>query len=149
MTEGTFTVRVSASPDAVWPWIADLGKHAEWSPHAYSVEWISGEPNAVGSRYRSVGWVPGDKNHQNEGEIVEADRPRRFALRADDKEGTFQNEYVLTDAPDGATDVAFTLTFPEMKGLMAMLVPVIFQVSGKPDIRKRMQLLKERIEAGV
>jgi uncharacterized protein YndB with AHSA1/START domain len=147
MTGGTFTVRVSAPPDTVWPWIADLEKHAEWSPHAYHVEWISGEPNAVGSRYRSVGWVPGDKNHTNEGEIVEVERPRRFGLQADDKEGRFQNMYVLTEAADGGTDVAFTLTFPAMKGLMALAAPLVFRVAGKPDIDKRMQMLKERVEA--
>lgn len=59
------------------------------SSKPYSVEWVFGEPNEVGSRYRSVGWVPGDRNHVNEGEITEVIPNQRFALRADDKEGTF------------------------------------------------------------
>jgi uncharacterized protein YndB with AHSA1/START domain len=87
MTRGEFAVTVAASPEAVWPWVADLEKHAEWSTKPYRVEWLSGEPNRVGSRYRSVGWVPGDKEHVNESEIVEVERRTRLALRADDREG--------------------------------------------------------------
>ncbi len=66
------------------PWISQLEKHVQWSAKPFSVEWVSGEPNAVGSRYRSVGWVPGDKKHVNEGEITEVVPNQRFALRADD-----------------------------------------------------------------
>lgn len=145
MTRGEFVVTVAASPEDVWPWVADLGKHAEWSTKAYRVEWISGEPNQVGSRYRSVGWVPMDKDHVNEGEIVEVRAPTRFALRAEDREGTFNNVYDLRPV-DGGTEVTFTLEFPQMKGLNAAMVPILFAVSGKPDIRKRMQLLKAKVE---
>jgi uncharacterized protein YndB with AHSA1/START domain len=145
-TQGEFSVTVQAPPHVVWPWISQLEKHADWSTKAYTVEWISGAPNQVGSRYRSVGWVPGDKNHVNEGEITEVVPNERFALRADDKEGTFHNTYVLKPSSDG-TEVTFSLVFPQMKGAMAALVPIIFAVSGKPDIRKRMQLLKTTVES--
>ncbi len=58
-TQGDFPVTIQATPSAVWPWISQLEKHAEWSTKPYRVEWISGDPDAVGSRYRSVGWIPG------------------------------------------------------------------------------------------
>jgi uncharacterized protein YndB with AHSA1/START domain len=147
MTGGTFPVTIAAPPEKVWPWIADLGKHAEWAPHDYSVEWIEGEPNAVGSRYRSVGWVPGDTHHENTGTITENSPPTRFALKADDKEGEFQTSYTLTPTADG-TEVAFTIAFPpQMKGAAGLLAPIAFPLLGKPEIRKRMQLLKEKVEA--
>ena len=90
MTEGSFPVTIQAPPDVVWPWISRLEKHVEWSNKPYRVEWISGEPNAVGSRYRSVGWIPGDKDHVNEGTITEIVPNERFALEADDKDGMFR-----------------------------------------------------------
>src|SRR5512141_489469 len=114
-TQGTFSVTVEAPPATVWPWVSQLEKHVEWSTKAYSVEWLSGEPNAVGSRYRSFGWVPGDKHHENEGEITERVEQERFALRADDKEGPFENTYSLRPV-GAATEVTFTLMFPRMKG---------------------------------
>lgn len=145
-TQGEFPVTIQAPPTVVWLWVAQLAKHVEWSPKPYQVEWISGEPNAVGSRYRSIGWVPGDKNHVNEGTITESLPSERFSLKADDKEGTFSNTYTLRDV-GGATEVTFRLIFPKMKGAAAIFAPPLFAMVGKSDIRKRMQLLKEKVEA--
>ena len=147
-TQGEFPVTIKAAPSVVWPWISQLEKHAEWCNHDYNVEWVSGEPNAVGSRYRSVGWVPGDKKHVNEGTITESVPNERFALDADDREGTFHNTYVLRDL-GGSTEVTFHIVFPEMKGAAAILAPPLFAMIGKSDTRKRMQLLKEKVEASI
>jgi uncharacterized protein YndB with AHSA1/START domain len=146
VTSGEFHVTIQAPPERVWPWVADLSTHAQWSPKAYSMEWISGEPNAVGSRYRSVGWVPGDKHHTNEGEILESQPNERFRLRAEDKQGSYENSFVLTRQGD-ATEVTHRLEFLKMHGLAALMVPIIFPLSGKPDIRKRLALLKSTVEA--
>jgi uncharacterized protein YndB with AHSA1/START domain len=141
-----FSVTIAATPEQVWPWISQLEKHAQWSPKPYSVEWISGEPNAVGSRYRSVGAIPGDKNHTNEGEITESVPQQRFALQAKDEQGSYANTYVLK-ASGGDTQVTFSLVFSEMKGMAAIMVPVVFPLVGKSDIRKRMSKLKGTVEA--
>lgn len=146
MTSGVFDVTIDAPVDRVWPWVADLGKHAEWSPKDYTVEWIEGEPNAVGSRYRSVGWVPGDKQRVNEGEIVENRAQERFAFRAQDKDGSYANAFTLE--PHGpSTKVSFRLDFVKMNGMAAFVVPVLFPLIGKKDIRTRMDLLKTKVEA--
>ncbi len=146
MTEGEFTVTIQAQPSVVWPWIAQLEKHADWSTKAYRVEWLSGEPNAVGSHYKSVGWVPGNKNNVNEGTITEIIPNERLSLEADDKEGTFHNTYTLRDLGN-ATEVTFRLVFPKMKGMAAIMAPPLFATMGKSDIRKCMKLLKEKVEA--
>ena len=72
MTSGSFTVTIDAKPEVVWPWVADLSKHADWSPKLYRIEWLEGEPNSVGSRFHSAGVIPGDKHHENEGRITES-----------------------------------------------------------------------------
>lgn len=146
MTSGVFDVTIDAPVDRVWPWVADLGKHAEWSPKDYTVEWTQGEPNAVGSRFRSVGWVPGDKHHVNEGEIVENRPQERFALRAHDKEGTYDDIFTLEPSGQG-TKVTFRLDFGKMNGMARFAVPVLFPLVGKKDIRARMRMLKAKAEA--
>lgn len=146
MTEGVFKVSIAAPPEKVWPWVADLEKHHEWSPKPFRVEWISGGSNQVGSHFRSAGWIPGDKDHENEGEITERTEPTRFALRSSDKQGSYRNEFVLVAGPNGTTEVTFTLRFVDMKGMNAIMLPIAFPLIGKPDIRKRMQLLKEKVE---
>jgi uncharacterized protein YndB with AHSA1/START domain len=146
MTGGEFAVTIDAPPERVWPWVADLGKHAEWSPEPYTVEWTQGEPNAEGSRFRSVGAIPGDKHHANEGEVVESTRPERFALSSSDKQGTYSN--VITLTPDGErTKVTLRLEFVQMHGMAALLLPLVFPLVGKKVGRARMALLKEKVEA--
>ena len=145
-TQGTVSVTITAAPEAVWPWIADLTKHSEWSPKPYRVELVSGDLNTVGSHYRSVGWVPpNDANHENDVEITEVVPTTRFALNATDSSGTFQNTFDLTLVGTG-TEVTFTIVFPKMTGLSAILVPILFPLVGKTDLKKRMQLLKEHVE---
>jgi uncharacterized protein YndB with AHSA1/START domain len=147
MTGGTFTIRIQAPQATVWGLVADLNTHSSWSPKTYTMEWISGEPNQVGSTFRSVGWIPGDKKHVNEGEITERVEPTRFALKSQD-DGWFINEFDLKPVGDGATEVSFRLTFPKMKGMKALAAPILFPLSGKPDIRRRLDLLKEKAERG-
>lgn len=65
----TFHVTINATPEQVWPLVGDLGRMGEWSPKPYKVEWLSGEPNAVGSTFRSTGWLPQDKEHSMEGTV--------------------------------------------------------------------------------
>lgn len=146
MTGGVFKVTIDAPPEAVWSWVADMSTHPQWSPKPYTMEWISGEPNQVGSRYRSVGVIPGDKDHQNEGEILTADKPTRFAFRADDNGGAFSNDFELQAVGEGSTEVTHSLQFPQMKGMAAVLLPILFPLTGKPQIRKRMQMLKAKVE---
>ena len=146
MTGGEFEITIDAPAARVWPWVADLGKHAQFSPTPYSVEWIGGEPNAVGSRYRSVGEIPGDKHHVNEGEILENVPLRRFVLRAHDEQGSYLNTFDLTPQGDG-TKVTHRLDFEEMHGPAALMAPVLFPLLGKRQIRARMAMLKSVVES--
>lgn len=145
-TQATSTIEIRATPEAVWPWIGQLGKHAEWSPKPYSVEHVSGDLDAAGSRYRSVGWVPGEKEHVMDVVLTEVVPAQRLVLHADDQQGTFTNTFDLRPTATG-TEVTFHIVFPPMKGMAAVLVPVLFPIVGKSDIRKRMQLLKAKVES--
>jgi uncharacterized protein YndB with AHSA1/START domain len=146
-TTGTGSIVIQATPEEVWPWISDLTRHPQWSPKDYSVELVTGELGAVGSTYRSVGWVPpNEKDHVNEVTITEAQAPTRFVLTAHDATGDFTNTFVLAPA-DGGTSVTYTIVFPPMKGMLAVLTPILFPLVGKPDITKRMALLKAKVES--
>ncbi|HEX4698307.1 MAG TPA: SRPBCC family protein [Actinomycetes bacterium] len=144
--QGTARTTIQATPEVVWPWIAHLDKHADYSPKPYRVEQISGEPGAVGSRYTSVGAIPGDKNHENSVEVTESVPHSRFALRSEDKLGVFTSSYDLRPV-DGGTEVTFNLVFPKMSGLPGVMAPVLFPIVGQRDINKRMALLKAKVES--
>jgi uncharacterized protein YndB with AHSA1/START domain len=143
---GTARATIQAPPEVVWPWVSDLAKHAEYSPKPYRVELVSGEPGAVGSTYKSVGAIPGDKNHENTVEVTESVPTTRFALRAEDNLGAFTSTYDLRPV-DAGTEVTFTLVFPKMSGLPGVMAPVLFPIVGQRDINKRMAMLKAKVES--
>jgi uncharacterized protein YndB with AHSA1/START domain len=147
MTGGTFTTTIQAPPEKVWAVVADVGTHASWSPKAYTMQWTSGEPNQIGSTFHSVGWIPGNKHNENEVEITERVEPTRFAFNAKDPTGVFRNEWDLRPAGNGGTEVSFTLTFPKMHGMAAVAAPILFPLTGKSDISKRMAMLKQTVES--
>jgi uncharacterized protein YndB with AHSA1/START domain len=145
VTSGEFTVTIDAKREVVWPWVADLSKHADWSPKPYRIEWLEGEPNAVGSRFHSVGEIPGDKHHENEGHVTENQPHTRFTFRSSDPQGEYAHTYDLTPNGDG-TDVTHRIEFVKMHGIAAVLLPPIFALSGKPQSRRRMEVLKQKVE---
>ena len=147
MTGGRFTTTIQASPEDVWAVVADIGTHGSWSPKPYEMRWTSGEHDQIGSTFHSVGSVPGNKHNENEVEITERVEPTRLAYRATDPQGVFVNEWDLAPAGDGATAVAFTLTFPKMHGVAAVAAPILFPLVGKADIRKRLAMLKQKVES--
>jgi uncharacterized protein YndB with AHSA1/START domain len=148
MTGGSYPITIDAPPERIWPFIADVDRHASWSPQPFAIEWTKGEPNAVGSTFHSAGEVPGDKDHHNDSEITEVVPFERFAFVSHDIDGDYENVYTLTPA-GGGTEVVHTLRFPpRMKRLLPRLLgPVVFPIVGAPRFRKRMQILKEKVEA--
>lgn len=145
--QATVSVQVNAKPEVVWAWVADINRHAEWSPKPYRVERTGGELNAVGSTYKSIGFVPpNEPDHANDVTITEVVPMTRFALEARDENGTYKNDYELVPVGSG-TKVTFHIEFPDMKGMAAIMVPILFPIVGKPNFQKRMTLLKTKIES--
>ena len=146
MSSESFPIQINADVSTVWPWIVDLTKHAAWSPSAYEVELVSGSTGEVGAHYRSVGRVPGDRHHSNEVEVTAVDVNRRLTFVAHDEMGEFQNIFELSET-DGGTEVVFSMDSPSMTGIKAVLFPIAFPLVVKPNVRKRMRMLKAVVEA--
>lgn len=141
----TCTVTINATPEKIWPYISDLNRHHEWSPKPFAIEWVSGEPNAVGSTFGSTGALPQDKNHVMEGTVLSSDAPKRFSLKSHDKGGEFVNTLELT--PQGEqTKVTRTVEFPPPKGAFVVLLPILLPLVIRPGIQKGMDLLKTKVE---
>jgi uncharacterized protein YndB with AHSA1/START domain len=147
MPVGTWTVIVDRTPEEVYAYLTDLSRHAEWSPKPYSVEPVTEGPIHVGSRFRSVGWVPRDPNHVNEVEITELHSPSRFAFTAWEQDQAFKSEFTLTPV-DGGTQIVRTMDMPKPAGALGVAFPVIFRTVVKPGVQKGMDMLKAKLEAG-
>jgi len=140
------TIVVQRPQQEVFDYLSQVARHGEWSPKPWRVEGDPG-PLKLGTKFTSYGWVPGDKDHRNEVEVTECDPPSRITWETDEvKEGHFVNTFVLS--PEGSgTEVERTFEFPELKGFIRVIFPVISAVLVKPNFRKAMDMFKQRLEA--
>ena len=101
-----WTIHIGAPPDGVFDVLSDVAHHGAWAnPNAkLEVSAVSDGPTAVGSTFRSEQVFAG-KPQTADIEVVEFDRPRRFAFRVSQrkkgggKEVHFTHTFVLS--PDG------------------------------------------------
>ncbi len=145
MSISRYTVEIDRSPEEVFAYLTDLKRHAEWSPKPYSVEAISDGPMRVGSRFRSVGWLPRRPQNENEIEVTALEPPSRFSFNAYDRGETFKNDFVLT-ARNGGTNVERIMDMPNPKGFVGVILPILFPLVVRRAIQKGMNLLKARVE---
>lgn len=142
----TWSVVIDAKPGDVWAHVANLDRHSEWSPKSYRVEWLSGEPNAVGSTFRSTGWLPQDKSHVMEGRVTVNEPTTRFEVRSSDKAGEVTNTFVLTPQGEGRTLVERIMESPPPRGAFKVILPILFPTFIRPAIQKGMNMLKSVVE---
>jgi uncharacterized protein YndB with AHSA1/START domain len=146
MPTGTWTVVIRKRPEQVFTYLADMRRHGEWSPKPFSIEPLSDGPIGVGSKYRSVGWVPRDPNHANDVEITAHEPPRHFAFTAYDRGQEFTSDFTLTPQ-DGGSRVVRVTKMPSPPGFAGVVFPVFFSLFVKPAIQKGMNMLKDKAEA--
>ena len=145
-TPPTWTVAIDAPPEKVWGLVGDLGKHAEWSPKPYRVEWLSGEPNAVGSTFRSHGWLPNDKDHAMEGRVTVNEPNSVFEVVSHDDKEEWTNRYQLSSSGQ-KTSVTKTMKGPDLTGVKKAMFAVIFALLVRGAVQKGMDGLKAKAEA--
>jgi hypothetical protein len=142
----TFSVTINATPERIWPLVGDLGRMNEWSPKPYKVEWLAGEPNAVGSSFRSTGWLPQDKAHQMEGMVKINEPMKTFEVVTHDDNEEWTNRYELW--PSGSqTTVTKTAIGPPLTGLKKAARTAIFALYVNGAMQKGMNNLKAKVES--
>lgn len=143
----TWSVVVNKKPEEVFGYLSDISKHAEWSPKPYSAEKTTEGPVGVGTRYTTVGWLPGKSHTENKVEVTDYQPSTRFGFTSTEGVLTLQHEFDL--AADGSgTRVTRTITgMTPPGGFNKVIWPVLFPAYVRPAIQKGMNMFKERAEA--
>ncbi|MDQ1700193.1 MAG: Polyketide cyclase / dehydrase and lipid transport [Frankiaceae bacterium] len=140
----TFTTTIDRTPDVVFDYLADVSKHAEWSPKPFRVERGSG-PVKVGDTLTTVGTIPGDKNHRNEVTVTECSRPHRLVLDAKEKDDHFVNTWEL-EADGTGTRLTRIVDAPKPSFPLPLVFPLIMSFLVRPDVNKGLRNLKNKLE---
>ncbi|MFN8414119.1 MAG: SRPBCC family protein [Anaerolineales bacterium] len=134
---------IHATPEIIFPYIADLTKHSEWSANPIHIEALTEPVPAVGNRYRSSAEVNGLRFHA-ELEVTEYQAPTVFAFSGIDETGRFEHRFTLRLSGAGTLvtrQVLFNLTVKQWLRYLLLLYPVRL-----PAARKALGLLKKHIE---
>jgi uncharacterized protein YndB with AHSA1/START domain len=133
---------VNAAPDAVYVYLADFTKHAEWSSHGLTVEKASDGPVAVGSTFNTVGKLLG--THHAVVTVTELVPNERIGFESEDDTGHFRHQFDIAPR-DGSSEV--TKSFEPMRTsfvftVLSPVLPLIVPRGLAADLKK----IKERLE---
>lgn len=140
----TFTTTIDRTPEVVFAYLADVGKHAEWSPKPFRVEGHTG-PVKAGDTFTSIGAIPGDKNHRNDVTVTDCVPPQRLVLDSQEKGEHFVNTFELV-AEGSGTKLTRTMETPPPPFPLSVVFPLIMAAVIRPDVQKGLSKLKENLE---
>jgi uncharacterized protein YndB with AHSA1/START domain len=144
-----WTMHIDAPPEKVFEVLSDVANHGSWAnPSAkLQISEVSGGPPALGSTYRSEQVFAG-KAQTAEIEIVEFDRPNRFAFAISQrkqggggKEVHYRHSFVLSPERGGTKLVRTT------DGDGNPVVGFLAKPAIMKDGRTSLGNLKQRVEA--
>lgn len=133
---------VPAPIDAVFPYVADLTRHGEWSANPLTVAALEAGPPRVGGRYRSTAAV-GRLSFTADLTLTALDPPHRIAFRGRDETGAFEHVFRMTPVGDG-TRVERHATFDLTVGQWLFFLLTYFPVR-RPAMRRALARLADRL----
>ena len=138
------SIEINRSPEDVFAYFDDLGKHGEWQQQIVSVQVETDGPTRVGTRATDKRRLPGGTRDISY-EITEHDPPHRTSFRG--VNGPIRPLGTVTVEPlDGGKRSKLTLEF-ELKGHgVGVLFAALARANARKEIPKSHQRLKELLE---
>src|SRR5438094_5664870 len=93
-------IQITAPPDRVFAYVADLPKHSEWGKHTARVTQTSAGPVSVGATFESEGHQFG--THRDRLTVTEYSPSSRFAFESTGDAGTVRHVFEVTPADGGS-----------------------------------------------
>jgi uncharacterized membrane protein len=138
------SIQIARSPEEVFAYLDDLGRHGEWQDQIVGVRVDTEGPTHVGSRATETRRVPGGPREFTY-ELTEHDPPRKASFRV--VNGPVRPFGTISVEPsNGGSRVTLQIDF-EGRGLGKLLAPLARRDARK-QVPKDQQRLKERLEAG-
>src|SRR5262245_35475249 len=111
----TATIRIAATPERVWPVLADVVRWPEWLPTMISVEPLGAATLAVGARYR----LAQPRLRPTIWSVVELESLRSFAWESSSPGVRILATHSVGVAPGGSSDVVLQVQFAGPLSLVA------------------------------
>ncbi|MFC7448955.1 SRPBCC family protein [Rhodococcus daqingensis] len=137
------TQHVAAPPAKVWSVLTDLDAAPTTLTGIISVERVSGEGYAVGTRWRETRKMLG-KEATEEMWVAEVEPERRTVVRANSRGADYTTSFTLTPSGDG-TDLSMTFTADADKSsfLAKLMMKVLGGLGAKATAKMMTQDLRD------
>jgi uncharacterized protein YndB with AHSA1/START domain len=142
------SVVVPRPPHVVFDFLDVAANHASFLDHMWTDFEFSGPDRGVGSRLRARSLTPGPEDW-TEVEVIEVQAPRLIVERGSGAQGRRRTRgtYLLTERPDGTTEVAFELKFLEVPRAERLTAPLV-RLYVRRLLSKAMQRLRAQFASG-
>jgi uncharacterized protein YndB with AHSA1/START domain len=139
----TFTI--SRPPDAVFDYLADPSKLADWQTASRSVEQLTDGPPGRAARFRERIKPPMGKEFEQIAEFAEYERPRRLHVHVAEGPQPIDGTWTLEPDADG-TRVVFVAQ-GDLRGPMRLLAPLVKRAIAR-QFAAYHRNLRRNLEAG-
>ena len=140
------SVEIARSPEDVFTYIDQLGKHGEWQEQIVSTRVDTEGPTRVGTRATDTRRVPGGPREISY-EITEYDPPRRASFRGTNGPVRVAGTVSVEPVGDGSRSrLTLQLDF-QGRGLGILFAPLV-RTQARKQVPKDHARLKERLESG-
>lgn len=144
MPKVTKEATIAASPDVVFAYLSDIGKHQEWAKHPIEIHRTSDGPIGVGSTWESDAKMMG--HHHAKIAVTEYTPNQRFAFEAEDDTGRFR--HIFAFSPDGSgTRLVRSAEMLSGNMVSKVLATVMMPTLGSRIAGEDMAKIKMKLEA--
>jgi uncharacterized protein YndB with AHSA1/START domain len=148
MSEITYERTLRASPEALWPWLVEPDKLAQWLPNVETFRYEGASTPGVGSRFL-MEVKEGRRVTPYQGEILALEKPRRLSLRmvggCGPKPFTIDVDYKLSNlGRETRVDYVCRCVMPE--GFFWRIMGAIGRFFMKAMLKKTFDRLAARVE---
>jgi uncharacterized protein YndB with AHSA1/START domain len=134
---------IGATPEAVFEYVSDMPRHADWAQHDLEVTQTSDGRVGVGSTFSSVGHQFGTQHETQT--VVDYTPGGRFAFEAKGSIGTVRHAFDL-EAQDGETKITKSMEVVKPSLIARLMSPMIAKQT-KKGLLVDLERIKAKLES--
>ena len=146
MTPIVSSIEVARSPEAVFSYVTDPLRLAEWQESVVSTRMEGSGPAGVGARVRVTRRV-GRRDREMTAELAKLDPPRSWAVRGIDGPVRGNVNGTVEPIDDGARSRVTIALDLHGHGIGKLLVPLVVRAQARKEMATNIRNLQQRLES--
>jgi uncharacterized protein YndB with AHSA1/START domain len=138
------SVFINASPEAVYDYVSDIGRHPEWAHERLDISVGDKPSQETGATFEYVTHFMGDA--AGKGVVTEASRPGTFSYEVEDKDGRYRWTFDIKAEGNG-TRLTHRMLRLKAPAYFTVIQPILYPILGKKQVVGGLGNIKAKLEA--